>query len=259
VTGASAGLGAEFARQLAARGHDLLLVARREERLLRLAGELVAAHGVRADPISCDLADLAAPARLAEIVAARAPRLEVLVNNAGYGVPGGFLGHPWQTHADFQQVMVNAVAELCHRLLPDMQARRRGCIINVASLAGHVPGSAGHTLYAPSKAWLIKFTECLAAEARQHGVRMMALCPGFTYTEFHDVNGMRPLVSRLPRWLWMEASDVVRRGLAAAARGDTVYIPGVVNRSLALAARLLPGRLVRAAVAARERDFRRVD
>lgn len=259
VTGASAGLGAEFARQLAARGHDLLLVARRADRLQRLAGDLAAAHGVSVEPIAADLADPDAPARLAELVAIRAPRLEVLVNNAGYGLPGSFLGHPWQTHAAFQQVMINAIAELCHRLLPAMQAQRRGCIINVASLAGHVPGSAGHTLYAPSKAWLIKFTECLAAEARPHGVQVLALCPGFTYTEFHDVNGMRPLVSRLPRWLWMDAPDVVRRGLLAVARGDVVHIPGRVNQALALAARLLPGRLVRAAVATRERDFRRVD
>ncbi len=259
ITGASAGLGAEFAKQYAARGYDLLLVARRRARLEVLAQTLAAQFGVT---VAIECRDLAQPQALVQLVEgldARALDLEVLVNNAGYGVPGSFLSHAWPTHADFQQVMVNAVAELCHRLAPRLVARGRGTIINVASLAGYMPGSAGHTLYGPAKAWLIKFSECLAAELKPQGVAVLALCPGFTYTEFHDVNGMRAQVARLPPWLWLRAETVVRDGLAAVARGEVCIVPGRVNRLLALGARLLPRAALRRLLASRERDFRRID
>lgn len=259
VTGASAGLGAAFARAYAAQGCDLALCARRVDRLEALADELANRHAITAHVLPCDLSQVGAAAKVFETIEARGLALDVLVNNAGYGVPGSYRSQPWAVHAAFQQVMVESVAELCWRVIPGMRARGRGTIINVASLAGHMPGSAGHTLYGPAKAWMIRFSECLHAELRDEGITVCALCPGFTYTEFHDVNGMRPHVSRLPRLLWMTAEDVVREGLAAVARRDAVYIPGRVNRAIAAAARFLPRRLVRAAVASRERDFRQVD
>ncbi len=258
VTGASAGLGAEFARAYARRGCDLILTARRADRLEALAAEL-RAGGAAATVLPCDLSRPGAVAALFGEIQARGLHVDVLVNNAGYGVPGSYAGRPWQVHADFQQVMVEAVAELCHRVIPGMQTRHGGAIVNVASLAGHMPGSAGHTLYGPAKAWMIRFSACLHAELAPHGITVCALCPGFTYTEFHDVNGMRPQVSRLPRVLWMTAADVVEQGLAAVERGLPMYIPGRLNRLIALAARTLPDAWVRAAVASRERDFRRVD
>jgi len=259
ITGASAGLGAEFARQYAARGFDLMLVARRRERLEALAATLAGCHGIDVATTCVDLADPTAPSAVMAALDARGGELGALVNNAGYGVPGGYSSHPWRTHAAFQQVLVNAVAELCYHAVPRLRARGGGHILNVASLAAQMPGSAGHTLYAPAKAWLVKFSECLAAELAPQGVRVMALCPGFTYTEFHDVNGMRPHVSRLPSWLWMNAPDVVAEAFTALTHGAVVHIPGRVNRLLALAARVLPASLLRALIASRERDFRCVD
>lgn len=259
ITGASAGIGAEFAAQYAARQADLILIARRRDKLDALAKTLTERFGVDAQVIVEDLADPRAPGRIIAELAARELNVDILINNAGYGVPGSFLSPPWRVHADFQQVLVNAVAELCYRLLPSMLEGGHGTIINVASLAGLMPGSAGHTLYGPCKAWLIKFSESLAFEVKPQGVRVLALCPGFTYTEFHDVNGMRPQVSRLPTWLWMSAESVVCDAIAAVERGAVVRVPGFINRALALSARVLPQRWLRAAIASRERDYRRVD
>ncbi len=259
ITGASAGLGAEFARQFAARGFDLVLIARRRDRLDALAQTLRELYRASVIVEPADLADPAVPERLHASLCARGIVIDTLVNNAGYGVPGSFMNQSWRTHLDFQQVLVDAVIALCYRFLPAMRQRGRGTIINVASLAGLMPASAGHTLYGPSKAWLIKFSECLGHELTPHGIRVLALCPGFTYTEFHDVNGMRPQVSRLPRWLWMTAADVVREGLLALETRAAVYVPGRINRLLALGARLIPSRLAHALIARRAGDFRRVD
>jgi len=259
VTGASAGIGAEFARQLAASGHALVLTARRAERLAALAEELKAAHGVQVDCIAADLADPHTPAALCDELARRGLAIDVLINNAGYGVPGSLLSQPWQVHAAFIQVLMTAPVELAYRLLPGMRERGYGRIVNVASLAGHVPAPAGHTLYAASKAYLIKFSQALALENRARNVRVCALCPGFTYSEFHDVTGSRALVSQMPKWLWMQADRVVREGLAAVERGDAVYIPGRVNRTIKGLIKLLPDS-VGLRMAAREgRKFRVAD
>ena len=259
VTGASAGIGAEFARQLAASGQALVLTARRADRLAALAEELKAAHGVQVDCIAADLADPHTPAALCDELARRGLAIDVLINNAGYGVPGSLLSQPWQMHADFIQVLMTAPVELAWRLLPGMRERGYGRIVNVASLAGHVPAPAGHTLYAASKAYLIKFSQALALENRARGVHVCALCPGFTYSEFHDVTGSRALVSQMPKWLWMQADRVVREGLAAVERGDAVYIPGRVNRTIKGLIKLLPDS-VGLRMAAREgRKFRVAD
>lgn len=256
VTGASAGIGAEFARQLAARGDALVLTARRADRLQQLADELAARHGTRTLLLPADLADPATPARLSEQIDAHGIVVSTLINNAGYGLPGTFMAHPWQPHADFIQVMMTAPTELAHRLLPGMRARRHGRIINVASLAGLVPAPAAHTLYAASKAYLIRFSQALGQEVRAHGIRVCALCPGFTYSEFHDVARSRAQVSRMPRWMWMRAEDVVTQGLAAVERGDLVYVNGRVNRSIKRLFEYLPDRLGLRLLAGRARDFR---
>jgi hypothetical protein len=140
--------------------------------------------------------------------------------------------------------MVVAAADLTHRFLPGMVERGYGRIINVASLAGLSPAPAGHTLYAPSKAFLIKFSEALAHEVGKHGVHVTALCPGFTLSEFHDVNGMRASVSRLPRFLWMDAATVARQGFAAVEEGIPIYVNGRVNRVIATLVRYLPYRVL---------------
>ena len=235
VTGASAGLGAEYARQLAARGADLVLTARREDRLAALADDL--REGGR--KVQIVPADLAKPDAPAAIIDAAGGPVDILVNNAGFGLPGTYAATTWDQQRDFIQLMVTACAELAHRALPGMRERGWGRIVNVASLAGIVPGSAGHTLYGASKAFMISFSQSLAAEGRDAGVRAQACCPGFTYTEFHDVNGTREQAKDTPDWMWMEADDVVARSLAALEDGPVVFVPGRANRSIAHLARVI--------------------
>ncbi|GMV31219.1 MAG: dehydrogenase [Rhodanobacteraceae bacterium] len=256
VTGASAGIGTAFSRALAASGHSLVLTARRDDRLAALAGELSRQHGVRVETIRADLAEADASAALCTEIERRGIAIDVLVNNAGYGVAGHYLAQPWKTHADFLQVMVTAPCELAYRLLPGMQQRGYGRIANIASLAGHVPGSAGHTMYAASKAFMIKFSQSLGLENAARGIKVCAICPGFTWSEFHDVVGSREQVSHMPKWLWMTAEDVVREGLAAMERGEIVYVTGRVNRAIKGLVKLLPDRFALNLIQRRSKDFR---
>jgi short-subunit dehydrogenase len=166
-----------------------------------------------------------------------------LVNNAGYGVPGTFEACDWSVHAAFIQVLMTAPAELAWRLLPGMRERGYGRIINVASLAGYVPGSAGHTLYGASKAYLIKFSQSLALENRHLGINVCALCPGFTWSEFHDVTGTRELMNKLPGFMWQTAEHVVREAYDAVERGEATHVTGGVNRFIKALTKLLPDRL----------------
>ncbi len=245
ITGASAGIGAELARVFAAEGFDLVLTARRADRLDALAGELRERHACRVFVIAADLADPAAPGRLAAAVGAAGLEIDALVNNAGYGLTGSFLDTPWPAHRDFLEVMVTAVAALTHIFLPGMIARRRGWVINVSSVAGFAPPSAGHTLYGAAKSLVTKFSQSLALEVRKHGVHVTAVCPGFTYSEFHDVNGMRPQVSKFPSWVWLRADAVAREAYDAVMRGDDLWINGWQYRALVQIMRYTPQWLVR--------------
>ena len=259
VTGASAGIGAAFARELASRGESLVLTARREDRLAVLAAELLERHGTRVECIAADLADPAAPEKLCAEIQRRGIAINTLINNAGYGLPGSFVSQPWPKHAEFIQVLMSAPCELAHLLLPGMQQRGYGRIVNVASLAGLVPGSAGHTMYAASKAFLIKFSQSLALENTASGVHVCAVCPGFTYSEFHDVTGTRGIVSKMPKWMWLSAEDVARLGLDAVERGEIVYVTGRVNRAIKALAKLLPDRMALRMVQKRSKNFRKQD
>jgi len=194
ITGASAGLGATFARSFAAKGANLVLVARREERLSEIAGALKAAHGLSVKTIAADLVRPSAPAEIAAALKADSVDIDILVNNAGFGLPGYYTDSDWQAHREFLELMVTSYAHLTSVFLPGMLARSYGRVIQVASVAGLVPGSAGHTMYGASKAFLVSFAQSLAAECIGTGVHVSALCPGFTYTEFHDVNDTRALV-----------------------------------------------------------------
>ncbi|TMN16641.1 SDR family oxidoreductase [Pseudoxanthomonas sp. X-1] len=254
ITGASAGIGAEFARQYAARGVPLILTARRAERLQALAAELGALVDVQV--IAADLEDPAAPAAIAEEVARRGLRVRVLVNNAGYGVPGRYLTRDWDVHARFIQLMVTALCELTWRLLPQIAASGSGRIINVASFAALVPGADGQTLYAPAKAWLVAMSQSLSLEYADHGVRVCALCPGFTWSEFHDVTGTREQMSRLPGWIWLSAEEVVREGIEGVERGQVLVIPGWRWRLLYHVVRHLPQSWLLALMARSSRKVR---
>jgi short-subunit dehydrogenase len=237
ITGASSGIGAEFARQLADRGHDLILVARRTERLEILAAELQDRHGITAEPLVADLAtsegiDRVA-ARLTEL-----STLALLVNNAGFGISGSLARAELQGQLDMLNVHVVAAMRLSHAALPGMITRGSGGIINVASLAAFmaVPGEVN---YCATKAYLVTFSQALAAEVRRTGVGVQALCPGFTLTEFHDEPG-RPGAGRegFPRFLWGSSQAVVADSLRALDRGQVLCVPGFTNRMILLLARI---------------------
>ncbi len=257
VTGASSGIGAAIAREYARRGVPLILTARREARLQQLALELRA--GVPVEVIVADLADAAAPAALVEDIHRRGLQVRVLVNNAGYGVSGRYLRSDWPTHAAFLQVMIGAVSELTWRLLPDIRAHGHGGILNVASVAALVPGADGQTLYAPAKAFMVRFSESLALENADRGVHATALCPGFTRSEFHDVSGARAMMDGMPSWIWLDADDVARVGIDALARGQVLAVPGWRYKAVTLAAKLLPSPLLLRLMARNSAKFRPLD
>ncbi|MDB5447909.1 MAG: oxidoreductase, short-chain dehydrogenase/reductase family [Phenylobacterium sp.] len=257
VTGASAGIGAAFARLLAARGYDLALSARRRDRLEALAGELAGRHGVATLVAPADLADPAGAQHVLDQLAAAGRTVDVLVNNAGYGLTGAYAATSWAEQQAFLQVMVTAPCELAHKLLPGMLERRFGRMVNVASLAGLIPGAAGHTLYGAAKSLMIKFSQSLHLEARAQGVHVTALCPGFTWSEFHDVNGTRARVAAAtPRWAWMDAAPVVEAGWRAVEANRAVCVPGLANKAVAALVRLIPDELALAILASQGDRFR---
>ena len=238
ITGASAGIGAALAREYAGRGWNLVLVARREERLRALAEELKAAHGTTSTVISADLFSESAVPDL--MTAVGGMQVDGLINNAGYGHPGTFLSSTWEDHRRFNHLMTVVPAELTRALLPAMVERGFGRVMQVASLAGHMPGSKGHTLYAAVKSYLIKFSESLNMEMRGKGVHVSALCPGFVLTEFHDVNGTREGINQLPGFMIMNADVCARLAADALERNKAVFISGRVNRGLARLNRWMP-------------------
>ena len=250
VTGASSGIGRELARGLAARGHAVVLVARRRQRLDAVARELTSRHGVRAEPLVCDLTDPAARAAIPDRLSELGLRADVLVNNAGFGAGGPFHESRLDLELDMLHVLCEAPLELTRRFLPSMVERRSGAVLNVASTAGMqpLPHSAG---YAAAKAHMLSFTEALHFEVRRHGVSVTALCPGPVHTELFERND-HP-VERLPRPLWLRADRVAAEGLEGLERGRRVVVPGAVIRAGSPLLRLAPRGL---AVRFVERVFR---
>lgn len=248
VTGASSGLGEAFARAYAERGRDLVLVARRLDRLEALSAELQASHGVRALPLQIDLSVFGAESQVLQGVAATGGTVDVLVNNAGFSIPQSFAAVPWAAQRDFLMTMVVSACGLAHGVLPPMIERGRGSIINVASLAGFAPGAAGHTLYPGAKSLAIKFSEALDAEYRARGVRVTAVCPGFTRTEFAAANGTQAIMDTSPRMFFQTAEQVVATAMRANERGRVVVVPGWHNKVAAALLRYLPESLVKTVI-----------
>jgi uncharacterized protein len=219
ITGASSGIGAAFARRLAAEGYRLILVARRRDRLDRIASELG-----EVEVLQADLAEEAG-LQLVENRILAAPDLTLLVNNAGFGSMGRFFEIPVDSQDRMHKLHVIATMRLSHAALHGMVTRGGGAIINVSSVAafGQNPGSIS---YCATKAWMNSFTEGLDMELKTAGspVKVQALCPGFTITEFQDVIGMDR--SRIPAWLWMKAEDVVDASLKGLARNKLIVVPG---------------------------------
>jgi short-subunit dehydrogenase len=240
ITGASAGIGAAFARVYAREGFDLALTARRRDRLDQLGGELARAHGVETFPIVADLAESGAVDAILAAIAAKGRGVDVLVNNAGYGLPGMWRNTRWSDQAGALQVMLTAPLELAHKVLPAMELHKWGRILNVASLAGFFPGSRGHTTYGAIKAALIRFSQSLHVEMQGTGVHCTAVCPGLTWSEFHDANGTRPQLGKIPDWLWQTADAVADIGYRAVEQNRSIVVTGVPNKLAAGLAKIIP-------------------
>lgn len=236
ITGASSGIGATFARQLAAQGYDLILVARRLERLQTLADELRQRFSICTQAIASDLSIQADVERVEKCIAAQHD-LTLLVNNAGFGTVGSFLQIPLQRHLDMIQVHDVATTRLCYAALPGMIQRKHGGIINVASTAALLPT---HSTYSSTKVYLTYFSESLQMELKGTGVSVQALCPGLTHMEFHDrpeFQSPQGIVQRAPKLLWMSADDVVATSLRRLGHGAVICIPGWMNRLMAVLSR----------------------
>lgn len=240
VTGASAGLGEEFARQLAERGVDLVLVARREGVLEELASELRAAAAVDVEVLAADLTDDAGLTRVEAVLADGERPVDLLVNNAGFGVYGPFVEQDANELARMLDLNCAALTRLAAAAMPGLRMRGSGGIINVGSLAGFMPGP-GAAAYHASKAYVRSFSEALHEEARPHGVRVTLLAPGVTATEFQPRAGLS--TDGLPAPLLADATSVVRAGLEGFTQGRAVVVPGALNRLAATSAGLGPSRV----------------
>jgi short-subunit dehydrogenase len=239
ITGASSGIGAAIARELAGRGHNVVLVARRTERLQELADELAAEHGVRADVLGIDLSDAAARDRLVADIDELGLDVEVLVNNAGYG------DNDWVNTADRERLLAmvrlncEALLDLQARYSAGMVERGRGAILNVASTAAFQP-MPGTATYAASKAFVLSLSEATHSEAKGRGVTVTALCPGPVKTEFADVAGIGGAEEQLPGIFWASAEEVATAAVEGLERGKRVVIPGVINRATAIGGQHTP-------------------
>ncbi|MFF3764620.1 SDR family NAD(P)-dependent oxidoreductase [Streptomyces sp. NPDC001922] len=234
ITGATAGIGAAFARRLAADGHNLVLVARDAGRLAEQATELHDRHGIEADVLVADLATEAGIAAVEARLAERRHPVDLLVNNAGFGNKGTFLEVSMADELTMLKVHCEAVLRLTSAAVSGMRERGRGGVVNVASMAAFVPRGT----YGASKAWVVQFTQGAARDLAGSGVRLMALCPGFVRTEFHERAGMD--TGSVPGWLWLDADRLVAAAMKDLARGRTLSVPDPRYKALAGLAKLAP-------------------
>lgn len=240
ITGASSGLGAEFARQLAGRGMDLVLVARDRIALEALAASLRQEHGAEVEVLSADLLEPEQRDRVVARVAEARHPIDMLVNNAGYGLPLGFETNDIEDEVRHLDLHVTAPMRLIHAALPGMLARGSGRIVNVASVAALVPRGT----YGAVKGWLVSFSRWANVRYRGRGVTVTALCPGFVHTNFHERLGLPPGQEGIPDWMWLNAPEVVAECLRDVARGRSVSIPSAKYKVLVALSRLLPDAVV---------------
>jgi short-subunit dehydrogenase len=243
VTGATAGLGAEFARQLAGSGADVVLVARDDVRLETTRIALEDRHSVKVEIVPADLCTVDGCDRVADRIASRTAPVDILVNNAGVGMYRRFGVADLDREERMLDLNIRAVLRLTHAAVCAMTERGSGQIINVSSVSGFVP-RGGNVTYSASKAWVIMFSEGLAIELAGSGVHVTAVCPGFTHTEFHERASAD--MSKLPDWMWLDAQDVVAQGLVDARRGKAVSVPSARYKALTGAARYTPRPVLRA-------------
>jgi short-subunit dehydrogenase len=238
VTGASSGIGAEIARELARRGHGVTLMARREDRLRELADEIQKASGVRAEVIGCDVTDPDARSRAAREIEERGLVVDVLVNNAGFGTAGAFQDLDQEKELSMVRTNVEAVVAFCGMYVPAMVERGHGAVLNVASTAAFQPLPRQAT-YAATKAFVLSFTDGLHADLHGTGVTATALCPGPVPTEFGDTAGIEDELFQVPTAA-KSPEHVAKTGVEAMAKGRRVAVPGVANRLGTLAGHFMP-------------------
>jgi uncharacterized protein len=239
VTGASSGIGEAIAHRLAERGHNVILVARRAEALRALADELSSQHGVRAEPLACDLTDPAARDQLVADVEGLGLQVSILVNNAGFGVYAPFCDSDRERELAQVRINIEAVVDLTSRYLPPMVQRGEGAVLVTASTAAFqpLPGNAG---YAASKAFALSFADALHREAGQAGVTVTALCPGPVKTGFQDASGAHEFASTMPKPMWRSADQVAEAAVRGMEKGKRTVVPGTPNRVLAAVGRFSP-------------------
>jgi hypothetical protein len=238
ITGSTAGIGAAFARRLAADGHNLVLVARDTERLGEQATELHDRHGIEAEVLTADLATDDGIEAVATRLSDRRNAVDLLVNNAGFGNKGRYLDVPMADELRMLKVHCEAVLRLTSAATESMRSRGRGGVVNVASVAAFVPRGT----YGASKAWVVQFTQGAAKDLAGSGVRLMALCPGFVRTEFHERAGMG--TDNIPQWMWLDADKLVTSALADLARGKTLSIPDPRYKALMGVVKVTPRALL---------------
>ena len=239
ITGASSGIGADLARQLAERGYNVTLTARRRERLEELAAELREAHDVHVDVETCDLGDAKARAQLIGKLRAGERELVGLCNNAGFGNLGNFLDNELEKETQVVRLNIEAVHELTGAFLPRMVEQGAGAVLNVASTAAFQP-LPGFATYAASKAFVQSFSEAVHSELSGTGVSVTSLCPGFTRTEFEDAAGAGDAAAKLPGFTWMESDDVARQGIEGMLAGKRTVVPGMLNKAVSTSGRFVP-------------------
>ena len=256
ITGASAGIGAAFASAYGALGYDLALVARRKDRLAALASKLAETRGIEAFALPADLARLDAQETIMAALASRGRQADILINNAGFGIPRAFTDAPWSEQRDFLVNMALAPCALAYAVIPGMVGRGWGRIINVASIAGFAPGVAGNTLYPGVKSLMIKFSQALDSEYRAAGLKVTALCPGSTRTDFASEAGYQHLLSPSSRRFAQTPEQVASAAIRGNEAGRVIVIPGWTNRLAVALMRGLPEPLVRAAINAGAAKYR---
>lgn len=239
ITGASSGLGEEFARQLAAQGHQLILVARRLDRMQALITELQTQYPQPMVAIAADLAEVGAVADLMDEIAGLEWSVDILINNAGYSPKASFEQQDMPTVQAQLQVMINTVTELSHAVLPYMIEQGFGRIINVSSLAAFAPPARG-TLYSAIKQYVLTFSQSLDMAVKKNGIHVTALCPGFTHTEFHEAMQVSKRAAMIPNLMWSSAPEVVADALAAVDAGKPVCMTGKINQMIAALSKRMP-------------------
>ena len=245
ITGSTAGIGLDIARELASRGHNILLTARREDRLKEIAQQLIQDYDVHADYVAADLGDVGAPEKIFNFCASSNYSVTILVNNAGYSINKKFHETGEEEEEKFLRVLGIGVIALTKRFIPEMLKQRSGKIMLVSSLAAFAPPATGWgALYGPVKTFINRFGDALNLNYRSHGITATNVCPGFTVTEFHTASGMQDAMDEVPSFMKKDSKTVAKGAVDAMMKGKSVWVPGILNKLIAFLCNMLPTSLV---------------